>query len=92
MQKLLQSPYENVPQLAKQPAVALQERLPSFRDGFSDWAPDANHMRPMESEIVLDRASNWQGDAGSQLPGIPKLLQGEWECEREGMNRQIGPP
>lgn len=78
IQKLVSPSYERISQLDKKPSVVLQYRLPSFRDGFSDWALDSNHMKPIQSEIPVDTVSDWQEDAGSQLPSIPTLLKRAW--------------
>lgn len=75
MQDSLLPSYENVLQLDKEASILPQYRLPSFREGFSEWAQDVSHMNPMQSEIALDKVSSWQESAGSQFPGILTLLK-----------------
>lgn len=78
MRKVVSLSYEHVPQLDKKASLVSQYRLPSFRDGFPDWIQDTNQMNSMQSKIALERVSNWQENAGMQLPSILTLLKREW--------------
>lgn len=78
MRKVVSLSYEHVPQLDKKASLVSQYRLPSFRDGFPDWIQDTNQMNSMQSKIALERVSNWQENAGMQLPSILTLLKSEW--------------
>lgn len=79
MQKLLPPSYENVLLLNKKASLVSQYRLPSFRDGFSDWVQDTRQMNAMQSELAQDRVYNWLENVEMQLPGISTLLEWEWD-------------
>ena len=53
-------------------------RLPSFRDGFSDWVQDTGHDDSMLSGIALKDVFRRQEKAGWQLPGICTILRRQW--------------
>ena len=78
MPKLVPPSYEIVPQLDKKPSIASQYRLPSFRDGFSDWVQDTGHLDAMRSEVALNGMPYRQENAKLQLPSIFTTLRRGW--------------
>ncbi|KAF6230373.1 hypothetical protein HO133_004715 [Letharia lupina] len=78
MQKVVPPSYEHALQLDKKALLVSQYRLPSFREGFSDWIQDTSLMDPMQSEITVDRLSRGQENSGLHLPSIVTLLKREW--------------
>ena len=77
MQNSVPPPYENVLQLDEKALLLSDYRLPSFREGFSEWVQDISHMNPMQIEIALDKVSSWRENVGCQLPSIVTLLKGQ---------------
>ena len=53
-------------------------RLPSFREGFSDWVQDNGQLDSIRSKIALNTVSKRQENTGLQLPGIVTILGREW--------------
>ena len=78
MPKLVPPSDEIVLQLDKKPSIVSQCRLPSFRDGFSDWIQDTGHLDGMRSEVALNGMPYRQENAISQLPSIFTTLRRGW--------------
>lgn len=53
-------------------------RLPSFREGFSDWVQDNGQLGSIRSKIALNTVSKRQENTGLQLPSIVTTLGREW--------------
>ena len=78
MQKTMPQSYESPLQLdvklhEKAPLVS-QYRLPSFGEGFSDWIHDTSHMKPIESEVIVEGSSGEMDGTRLRLPSIGTLL------------------
>lgn len=50
-------------------------RLPSFREGFSDWVQDTGRFDIMQSEIALYRMARRKDNAGLHLPSVCTMLR-----------------
>ena len=78
MQKLVPPSYEVVLQLDEEPSsIVVQYRLPSFRDGFSDWVRDASLSDSIQSKIALNRMPRRKDNARLQLPSVFAILRRE---------------
>ena len=78
MQKMMPPSYESpleidVKMHEKGPLVS-QYRLPSFEEGFSDWIQDTSHMKPIQSEVIVEGSSGELDSTVLRLPSIETLL------------------
>lgn len=76
MQKPVPPCYEVVLQFGNKfsPFVS-HYRLPSFREGFSDWVQDTGHLDIIQSEIALYRMARRKDNAGLHLPSVCTMLR-----------------
>ena len=80
MQKMMPPSHEIVLGLdTKSSSLVSPHRLPSFRDGFSDWVQGTGHLDTIRSKIALETVSRRQENTGLQLPSIYTTLGREWD-------------
>ena len=77
MQKIMPPTYESPLEIdamhEKGPLVS-QYRLPSFEEGFSEWIQDTSHMKPIQSEVIVEGSSGELDGTVLRLPSIETLL------------------